>query len=291
MSWIEVKLNLSQTHLEDISGYLFAQGCEGINITDDGVISYFTNHRWTDETRLGIVHYIQEIIPSFGLKDMKVVNVSDQDWNRNWKEYFKPIKIADRIVVRPPWQKYRKSSGDIILIINPQMAFGTGHHESTRLMIQAMEKWLKPDMTVLDVGTGSGILAILADKLGVNSVLAIDNDPVALKNAYENARLNEVSDKIAFLFAPVELLHQSQYNLILANINRNVLIKCADLFSNLLEKDGQCILSGLLRTDQKIVQDTYKKAGFSLIEKNTLKDWLSLVFKLEKTEANETSNH
>lgn len=284
MSWIELKLNLPQAKLEEISGYLFAQGCEGINVTEAGVLSYFSSHRWSEEIRLGIVQYIQEIIPSFSLRDMKIVNVSDQDWNKNWKEYFKPIHISGRVVVKPPWENYREREGEIILTINPQMAFGTGHHESTKLVIQAMEKWIIPNMHVLDVGTGSGILAILADKLGAESVVAFDNDPVALKNAYENARLNATTKKVRFFLAQPEVLHQSGYDLLLANINRNVLIKYADLFSGLLKSEGKCILSGILRGDEKKIVEVYEKAGFILVEKNILKEWISLVFELRQKE-------
>jgi len=282
MSWIEIKLNLSQTLLEEISGYLFAQGCEGINIKEDGIFGYFNRHRWSEEIKLGIVHYIQDIVPSFGLRDMKIVNVSEQDWNKSWKEFFKPILVSSRVVVKPPWEEYRERGGEIILTINPQMAFGTGHHESTKLVIRALEKWLKPHMSVLDVGTGSGILAVLADKLGADSVVAIDNDPVALKNAYENAQLNDTSTNVRFYLAQAEVIHQSEYDLVLANINRNVLIKYAEIFSGVLKNEGKCILSGLLRQDEKIITEVYQKAGFSLLEKNNLKDWLSIVFQMSK---------
>ena len=292
MSWIEIKLNLSQTLLEEISGYLFAQGCEGINITEEGVLGYFSRYRWSDEIRLGIVHYIQDIIPSFSLRDMKIVKVSEQDWNKNWKAYFKPIHISSKVVVKPPWEEYRERSGEILLTINPQMAFGTGHHESTKLVIRALEKWIKPHMSLIDVGTGSGILAILADKLGADHVVAIDNDPVALKNAYENMQLNNTSDTVRFYLAQPEVLHQSEFDLVLANINRNVLIRYAEIFSGLLKNEGKCILSGLLRSDEKIITEIYQKAGFLLLEKNSLKDWLSLVFKMNKKAlSNEASNN
>lgn len=292
MSWIELKLNLPQSKLELISGYLFAHGCEGINVKDDEIVVYFSRHRWSDEVRLALVDYIKEFSPSFSSRDFKLLKVSDQDWNRNWKAFFKPIYVTSRIVIRPPWQDHLKRDGDIVITINPQMAFGTGHHESTKLMIMLMEKWIKDGMHVLDIGTGSGILSILSEKLGADSILAIDNDPVALKNAFENARLNATTNKVKFFLAQPENLHPSEYDLVLANINRNVLIRYAELFPEFIKEKGFLILSGILRTDEKTILDAYTKSGFNLVERKALKDWIALVLELGyKKDANEKNGH
>lgn len=280
MSWIELKLNIPQKKMEDISAYLFAQGCEGINITDEDILIYFNQFRWSNEIKLALIDYIREFVPLFTPRDIHVVRFADQDWNKKWKEYFKPIRISQRIVVKPPWGTYRENRDDIIVTINPQMAFGTGHHESTQLMIAAMEKWVKEGMDILDVGTGSGILAIIADKLGAGSVMAFDNDPDALKNAFENAQLNGVPDKVRFFLASPEMLHPSEYDLVLANINRNVLIRYAELFSEFLKIDGKLIISGLLLNDEPKMLKEYQNAGFVLIQKKAIKGWLLLVLEL-----------
>jgi ribosomal protein L11 methyltransferase len=168
-----------------------------------------------------------------------------------------------------------------VITIDPKMAFGTGHHESTQLIIAGMEEWVKEGMDVLDAGTGSGILAIIADKLGAGSVLAFDNDPVAIKNAFENAQLNGLSKKVNFILANPEMLNPSEYDLILANINSNVLIKYAVLFADLLKKDGKILLSGLLRKDEFKMLQIFNQAGFVLVQKNSKKDWLFLVLELK----------
>lgn len=279
MSWIEIKLNIPQEKMEDVSAYIFAQGCEGINLADNKVLIYFSQFRWSNETKIALISYIREFIPNFGPRDIQVMNFADQDWNRKWKDYFKPLRITQRIVVKPSWESFKEIKDDITLTIDPQMAFGTGHHESTQLMIIAVEKWLKEGMDVLDVGTGSGILAIIAAKLGAGSVLAFDNDPVALKNAIENARLNS-ANSVQFFLASPEMLQPSEYDIILANINRNVLLKYADLFPEFLKMGSKLILSGFLLRDEPIMIQSYQKAGFSLIEKNAIKDWLMLVFEL-----------
>ena len=280
MSWIEIKLNIPLEKIEDISSYLFAQGCEGINLTDNNVIIYFSQFQWSNERKFALIDYIREFIPRFGTKDIQVVRIADQDWNKTWKAFFKPVRISQKIVVRPPWEQSGRSKDEIGIIINPKMAFGTGHHESTQLMITGLEEWLKEGMNVLDIGTGSGILAIIADKLGAESVLALDNDPVALRNAYENAQLNNTSGRVKFFLSSPEMLQPSEYDLILANINRIVLIKYADRFADLVKIDGKLILSGLLLSDELQMLQEYRRAGFKSIQKKEIKDWLMLVLEL-----------
>jgi ribosomal protein L11 methyltransferase len=286
MSWIEIKLNIPQEKIEDISAYIFAQGCEGINIAESNVLVYFSQFRWSNETKIALINYIREIIPSFGPRDIQVLNFADQDWIKKWKENFKPLRITQRIVVRPSWEKYREMTDDITLIIDPQMAFGTGHHESTQLMVISMEKWLREGMDVLDIGTGSGILAIIAAKLGAGSIMAFDNDPVAVKNAIENAHLNEVEDSIRFFLASPEMLQPSEYDMIFANINRNILLKYVDIFPEFLKPGGKLLISGLLLRDEPKMLQAYQNAGFSLVEKKAKKDWLMMIFELrnKKTE-------
>jgi ribosomal protein L11 methyltransferase len=280
MSWIEIKLHIPFEKIESISAYLFAQGCEGINLTDNNIMVYFNQMRWSNETKLALIDYIKEFIPRFSLRDIQVVRVADQDWNKKWKKFFKPVRVSERIVVRPPWEKPGRNKDKIDIIINPKMAFGTGHHESTQLMIIGLEKWIRVGMNVLDVGTGSGILAIIADKLGADSVMAFDSDPAAINNAFENAQLNNTSKKVTFFLASPEMISPSEYDLVLANINRNVLIKYADLFPGLLKSNGKLILSGLLLLDEHIMIETFNRAGFDLIEKNAMKEWLLLVLEL-----------
>jgi len=290
MSWIELRIDLPQEKMELISGYLFAQGCEGINITDDGIFIYFSQLRWSEEIKLAILDYIQGFVPGFGYRNIKLVSFSDRDWNKNWKHFFKPIRITEKFIVIPPWEEYHAHPDEIVLIINPQMAFGTGHHESTQLIAQALQKYIKPGMHVLDIGTGSGILALFAEKLAAESVVAIDNDPVALKNAHENAKLNNITDNVKFYVAQPENLHQSEYDIVLANINRNVLLGYADLFPAFIKTGGKLILSGILRSDERIMMNAFEKSDFQLLEKKTMKDWLSLVFDLKpkKDEEQET---
>ena len=282
MSWIELKLNIPPEKLEEISSYLFAHGCEGINVSDDGIIIYFTTHRWSNEVKSGITEYIRHIIPGFSAKQIQVKAITDHDWNADWKKHFKPLKISSQVVIRPPWEEYTPAQGDQVIIINPKMAFGTGHHESTQLVIQEMKDLIKPEMHVLDVGTGSGILAILAMKLGAESVLGIDNDMEAIKNAAENLQLNNIGGAINFGYAELENVPASDYDLVVANINRNTLHKYAQQFPEYVKQDGYLIISGLLRQDEMSTTRLYKENGFAVVRKNVMKDWLAIVFQMKE---------
>lgn len=181
-----------------------------------------------------------------------------------------------------PWEKYHKQEGEKVIIINPKMAFGTGHHETTQLIIRALDKWVKPGMKVLDVGTGSGILALICEKLGVESILGIDNDINAIRNATENARLNKSTGKVRFILGQLEQFQPMEYNLILANINAKVLQEYAKLFAEYLIPQGKIIISGFLRSDEAKIIDAYQKSDFKLLAKDSSKEWLSLIFELKE---------
>jgi ribosomal protein L11 methyltransferase len=292
MSWIEIRLNIPRQKAEDISAYLFAMGCAGIHQDEHEIIIYFSKYNWSEEIRAGLVGYIGRIIPAFKRRQMQVKALSDQDWNNNWKQYFKPVRITRKIVVLPPWENYHPQPGDVRIVIDPQMAFGTGQHESTQLMIQVLEKELKAGMKVFDVGTGSGILAIVADKLGAGSVVAVDSDEDAFHNAVQNSILNSVSAGVHIMLSPLENVPRQKCDLVLANINKNTLLTCADLFADFLSEQGRLILSGILVADEPKMVAEYTKHGFHLLAKRVKKEWLSLTFKYgAKNRGDKTGGH
>ena len=289
MSWIELKLDMPNHVLEQISAYLFAHGCEGINIKDDEIIVYFTTHRWSNEVRISVIKFIRHLVPGFSAKNITVKNLTEHDWNADWKKHFKPVKITGSVVVRPPWEEHRQTQGEIVITINPKMAFGTGHHESTKLIIAEMEKIIKPDMHVLDLGTGSGILAIIAHKLGADSVLGVDNDMEAIKNATENLSLNHITSGIQIGYAELQQVSQSDYDVILANINKNVLMQYAEMLPAYLKLNGILVLSGILRSDELSITRKFRSHGFAVKRRNAMKEWFSMVLELVKKEDEQSS--
>lgn len=283
MSWIELKLVMSEAVLEKVSSYIFAMGCEGMNVRENEIIVYYNQHKWSEEVRFALVQYIQHFEPSFTENNIKISAMADQDWNQVWRENFRLLRLTNRIVVKPPWEKYRGLKGEIVVTINPKMAFGTGHHESTQLIIELLEKYIDPESSVFDVGTGSGILAIIAEKLGAEKIIAIDKDTNAIKNAHESLVLNKCK-KIRLFPAIPEYLDYEEFDLVLANINRNELLKYAALFPLFMKINAKIILSGILLMDENIIIKTFLNNGFKLISKTAKKDWLSVVFELIKKE-------
>ena len=289
MSWIELKLKIPETILEKISAYLFAMGCEGMNVKKESVTVYFSQVKWTDEISTAIWQYISHFVPGFSAKFIQIKAIKDKNWMEVWRAGFKRLRLTYKIIIKPPWDKYRGLPGEIVVTIDPKMAFGTGHHESTQLIIESMEKLIKPETSVLDIGTGSGILSIIAEKLEAEKIMAIDNDPVAVKNANENAIANECH-KIKLFTAPLELMEPEEFDLILANINRNVLLHYAPYFSLFMKLNAKIVLSGILLADEIKITDTFQKNGFKLIKKYAKKDWLSIVFELVEKKENESTN-
>ena len=207
--------------------------------------------------------------------------IEDEDWNALWKSFFQPIKVTKRIVVKPSWKTYWKQEQEIVIELDPGMAFGTGTHASTRLCMQAIEDLAdtisdKSHCSLLDVGTGSGILAIAAVLLGIPKVVGIDIDYQAIECAKRNAEMNNVSDKLIFTDVP---LHKTDgaFSMIVANILPQTLIDLkADLLSH-LAPSGYLILSGILKEKAREVIDAFTK-DISFVRETQEDEWSCLIF-------------
>ena len=209
----------------------------------------------------------------------------DPSQEAEWKKYFKPQKIGKNIVIKPSWETYKEKSNDIIVVIDPGAAFGTGLHETTRGSIILLEQVLdleqnnKDKIKLLDAGTGSGVLAISAYKLGINNIYAIDNDPDAVDITKDNFKLNNIEkNKIIAEANPLEAINaKEKYGIILANIISHVLISNKKLFGSILEPPAHLILSGILSRDEESVLNAFvKEENFSLVRKLHLGEWSSL---------------
>ena len=211
-----------------------------------------------------------------------VIGVDEDDWADAWKQYYKPVKCGKNIVIVPLWEKYDAKDTDVIIKMDPGMAFGTGTHETTRLCLSLMEKHLKKDMTVLDMGTGSGILAIYAAKMGAEKIDAYDIDPVAVKVAKENFVENSVQDKI---FCKVSDLMQNadktreKYDFVCANIVADIVIRLSECMGDYVKKDGLCAVSGIIEPQAERVKTAVCDKGFVLIDELKENDWCAFVFK------------
>ncbi len=282
--WIEVKIQASPHYLEILSALIFATHAEGIREEANNFSVYYPQNKWNTEVCKLLLKELTRVIPDFDDSRMEIIFQDEQDWLKKWKENFKPFHLTEKIVIQPDWESYRPEKGEIVLTIAPKMAFGTGHHESTQLCLMLLNRWFNPRMRLLDVGTGSGILAIYAAKRGGSNIVGIDNDPVAVENAKENAALNGAADKIEFRVCDAARITDLDFDLICANISRNVLIEIAPLLTNALTDGGILIVSGVLKSDRETVEKSYIANLMIPVEVKSKNEWIAMVFKKETAE-------
>ena len=208
-------------------------------------------------------------------------SIQEEDWSQGWKSHFKPLRLTKRIVIKPSWEDYHTADGDQIIIdIDPGMAFGTGHHASTRLALELIEETFTDNIprSVLDVGTGTAILGLACCLFGAENVLGVDNDPDAVAAAKENITRNHLQHIMSADHVDIQTLTGS-YQLILANITHDILTELAPILVKLLEKSGTLILAGILEGQQaESIVNLYKKIGLTLISIRNLDEWAALRF-------------
>jgi ribosomal protein L11 methyltransferase len=258
--------------------------------------AYFSDDSSRAEQLAAIETYLRTQGPAFAgfvYKPPIVTTIKDEDWANNWKEYFKPVRIGTRLVIKPTWEKYAAGERDIILELDPGMAFGTGAHPTTKMCLEMLERIFfhegpfKTDSyslvpaTVLDVGTGSGVLSIAAAKLGAERIVAIDIDADAVTVAEENLALNDVQMLVAASATPLREVAGS-YAIVLANILAEELVRLAPELVAKVEPWGYLILSGVLREREAFVVEGFSGYGLSLIESRHEAEWSCLGFRLEK---------
>lgn len=203
--------------------------------------------------------------------------VHEEDWADGWKKYYDTLHLTDRLVINPSWIDYQAAEGEIVIALDPGSAFGTGTHETTALCAELLDELLTPGAQVLDLGTGSGILAIIAGKLGAGSVEAIDIDQLAVDVASENCRLNQVDADCHQ--GELKDARRSAYNLIVANIIADVIAVLAADIPGRMTEDGRFIASGIISGKLDQVLDAARKAGLALLDKRERRDWCALVFR------------
>ena len=212
---------------------------------------------------------------------LEISGLNEEDWANSWKAYYKPIRIGERIVIVPAWEKYDSQENDIIVRMDPGMAFGTGTHETTRLVIGLLEKYVKPDVSVLDVGCGSGILAICASKLGAGYCKAYDIDPVAVKVARENIKdsgLSNVSCDVSDLLKQVDT-ECAPYGIICANIVADIIIRMTPDVGRLMDENSVILASGIIVERSEDVINCFEQNGFTIAERVEENGWCALVVK------------
>ncbi len=213
--------------------------------------------------------------------EISISGINEEDWANSWKAYYKPIRIGERIVIVPAWEKYNAKENDIIVRMDPGMAFGTGTHETTRLVIGLLEKYVRPDIRVLDVGCGSGILAICAAKLGAGECKAYDIDPVAVKVARENIKdsgLSNVTCDVSDLLRQVDTAY-APYHVICANIVADIIIRMTPDVGRLMDEQSVILASGIIVERADDVIACFEANGFQIVERAEENGWCALAVK------------
>ena len=223
---------------------------------------------------------------NIGEGTLQFSDTDDKDWLNNWKEFFKPFRVADDIIIKPTWEELPEhKEGDLVIEIDPGIAFGTGAHETTKLCILGLRKYITSDTQLLDVGCGSGILSIIGLKLGAKHALGTDIDEHALEATKENIVVNHIAgeqfDLLAGNIISEEEIQQKvgmkKYDVVVANILADIIIPISGEIMQHMKEDGVFISSGILNTKADEVQDALLKNGFKIIEKNEMGDWVSFV--------------
>ncbi|KKD52863.1 MULTISPECIES: 50S ribosomal protein L11 methyltransferase [Paenibacillus] len=317
MLWNEITIHTSEEAVEMISNFLHEAGAGGVSIEESGSLNkprdtsygqwydrplndipegqaiikgYFAEEVDMDSVRAQIEPRVEQlrtfdIDPGEVQYELKTVN--EDDWANAWKQYFKSLRVSDRLTIKPTWEEYEPASEDEKIIeLDPGMAFGTGTHPTTSLCLRTLESVIQGGEEVIDVGTGSGILAIGAVKLGAKHVLALDLDPVAVSSARENTRLNELEERITIKESDLlSVLNASDptlgiqlpVKLVVANILAEIILLFIDDVYNALQPGGIYIASGIWKNKEEAVETALKAAGFEITEINRDEDWLAFV--------------
>ncbi|MBQ3123208.1 MAG: 50S ribosomal protein L11 methyltransferase [Firmicutes bacterium] len=228
------------------------------------------------EIKDSIADIIEEVKNTVKGVEVVVNEANDDEWKDKWKEYFKPAKITDKLVVKPTWEEYEAKEGELVIEIDPGMAFGTGTHETTSLCLELIEKYIKEGDTLLDVGCGSGILAIAAGLLGASDVLGIEIDPVAVEIGNENVALNNLSDKIKVIYGDLTKGVDYKADIVAANLMADLVKMLSPSVPAHLREGGIYISSGILAVLAEEVSAVIEESGFEIVEIMVKGEWCAI---------------
>lgn len=255
-----------------------------IDLIDDELVNKDRTHSIIhmyiaeSDNAIEAVSYLRERFTACGIEnEIKCELVDDADWNENWKKYFKAFEIGEKLAVCPSWEEYENRDNRTVISLDPGAAFGTGSHATTSLCLEILEKSVNEDTTVLDIGTGSGILAIAADLLGAKSAIGVDIDAQSVKTAIQNAEINGVSDKTEFLVGDLADKISGKYDIVCANIVADVVIRLFDNVADFMNDDGILIVSGIIDMRASEVEAAAVAHGFKISESRMREEWHAYV--------------
>lgn len=209
--------------------------------------------------------------------------VDDEDWATSWKKYYKPVHITEKVVIKPSWELYEAKEDEIIIELDPGMAFGTGTHETTIMCARLLEGLVKKNDTIMDIGCGTGILAIIAAKLGAKQITAFDIDEMAVRITKENCELNHVSEAITASKGVLKELPPMKFDIVVANIIANVIIDISSIMPYYLKTGGYFVTSGIIKERKQEVLTAYQENGFTCETVLEMGEWVAITFKCQNS--------
>ena len=307
MKYIELQVVTTSEASDAVSEVLYAEGASGVLIEDPNdfnmlnrdekswdyideemvrlmgedtrVKGYFLAEEFGENKLKAIEQHVAKL-DEFGLDKGKGIvtirEVNDEDWATAWKKYYKPVKLGEKIVIKPTWEAYEAREGEVIVELDPGMAFGTGTHETTIMCVKLLEKYVGKDSTVFDVGCGSGILGITASKLNAARVVCVDIDEVSCKVSRENAELNKVADKIDIRCGNLLDVVAEKADVIVANIIADIIISFSEDAMSFMNKGGIFISSGIIRDRRDYVLIKLRGEGFKVLEVLEMGEWCAI---------------
>lgn len=321
--WRKLSLETTPAAVSVLSELLLSYGLQGLQIEDPTDFVAFLvdppvrsngisqdllaeQHR-KDPTTASIVFYLPDTLPGretltaiqadlarlqqnppeipLGSLALTKQTIKQQDWDTAWKQYYHPIPLGKRLLICPSWEDCPAAPDQVKVLLDPGMAFGTGTHQTTKLCLTLLESAVTKNTTLLDIGTGSGILSIAALLLGARSATAVDIDPLAVSIAAENAALNHVADRLTLHCGDLADQVSGRFSLICANIVADVILRLAGQVQELLHQDGVLLISGIIADRVDEVVDQFAKQGLELVTSRSEEDWFALKFRLAPSDA------
>lgn len=272
----QFEISSNPFNVDLLSGLLWELDILGINENDKSLVVSVNSESDVDLKQVrDLVNTLvtENLIESFEVSESLL---EGKNWNEEWEKKISVIKVTDSIVIKPSFRNYEAKKGELIIVIDPKMSFGTGEHQTTKIVLQLIEKYIKVNDKVLDVGSGTALLGIAASKLGASSVIAVDNDEWCYINGKENTEKNQV-ENVDIILGTIDDIDESEFDLVLANINRNVLIEIKESLYSKVKYGGKLILSGILENDLEEIKRQFTLLGLTALKIHQIDEWIGIV--------------
>jgi ribosomal protein L11 methyltransferase len=264
-------------NVEILSSILWQLNIDGINEEVNCLKVFAQDEDVTEAAIENELNHLQEnnLLRSYAVQENFI---AERNWNEEWEQSREVVHVSNRIVIKPTFKQYDAKPNELVITLDPKMSFGTGDHQTTKICLLMIEKYLKPCVTVLDAGSGTAILSIAAAKLDAKKIIAFDIDEWSFENGQENVKLNQVEDKVEIRQCELKDVVEKDFDLIIANIQKNILLELAEGFKERIKHNGKLILSGLLEMDKDPIIEKYSSLGFEQIDFLQMDEWIGIVF-------------